>query len=254
MIINNFDTILIAAAGLLIVISFVINIISTARLGRLTESLNQLEAKFETFHPKGKDDKNDSRHGSSAVKMDSSVFPSQEVSPGDSRMGTRYRPPGSRSKKTGEGEPPDTGPVSIPPTRRMKISKSGVKIPEGEASAEPAPELPSAQSGQGAGGADSPPVQAPADSRARTPQAMDDEGKALLKEYLGREPSLGRKGKAGDESGLADIRDIYGGKDGEGERNETGGEADEDVMDVVEDSGVFGKPDPDADPETPRKP
>jgi len=195
---NNLDVILIAAAAILIVVSFTINIISSSRLTKLTETLGQLETKFETLHPKK--DENDTRHGSSSVKFDSSILPSQEYSPADSRIGTRYRPPGSRAKRP-EDSGSEDGEVKVPSTRQLKIGKGGMKITDETPTDSEAVHLAEPQSDK-----------APSTS---SPPPTDDEAKALLKAYLGREMDYA----------------VPATEEGDG-----------DVMEVVEDTGVFERP------------
>ena len=121
------DIILISIGGLLIVASVVVNILSTTRLSRLSESLNRLEehVEYQTVENKPKKEGADSA-------FDSSILPGSDLSDTDSR-GTRYRPPGSR---TGAPKKEESRPEGS--STRILIRKSGIKVPETVA---PAPEL-----------------------------------------------------------------------------------------------------------------
>jgi len=252
---EKLDLILLIAGGVLVVVSVVVNIISSARLGNLSESINQFEAKFEAKSASDRrPPQNDSRTGRAGEKFDSSVLPSAEPSGSDSRHGTRYRPPGSRVKVPDSAESSEEGSGSVPPpTRHINIGKAGVRLPADEPSAEDGKSAGVAVAGEEqvsvseAKAAEEPPRSSPASASKKEPvkdaplaesgslagsDKLSQDDQALLQEYLGSRAGVSGEKADAPEPDLADAGTP---------RNGQAAEDDGDVMEVVEDTRFMQK-------------
>jgi len=126
-VIASYDTIILISAAVLVVVSFVVNIVSAFKISGFSEELNRLEENLETAAAANRKTDSSVKSGSDTRThiYDSKVFPSAEKKPGDS--GSRYRPPGSTPVPTGEpgGVKPETTTIRYRPP-----GKSGMRIPD----------------------------------------------------------------------------------------------------------------------------
>ncbi|MFH0922101.1 MAG: hypothetical protein V1913_17285 [Fibrobacterota bacterium] len=244
---ENLDTILLVVGSLTVVVSIIVNILSTVRLSRLSETINRLEERVEkkpASEEKGRKEDADS-------SFDSSILPAPDVSDNDSHS-TRYRPPGSRAGGTASGT--RSGPGST------RIKKAGMRVPEtivttpapdahalpiNETVPEPAAEARSVESVEPYSAAEAPPTTAvpaadtllPVAEAVPEPTApvslhMGQEEEELLKNYFGDSTRRYLGAKAPGPAAPAAPKGAETADESEG-----GGE--EDVMDVILDTGVY---------------
>lgn len=248
---ENLDTILIGVGALLIVVSVVVNILSTARLSRLSETISRLEERVEARNAEEKNN----REGSDSA-FDSSILPSTELPDTDSR-GTRYRPPGSRAGAKKEDS------RSSGPSTRILIKKSGEKVADTvvttpahasevrtKAPEAPIPEPASeavaafvAENGGVTASLPEPAVSSPVDEKPAVisepaPQGFGSEEEELLKSYLGESSTryMNVKKPAAPEAPAPAVPAAPAVSTAPAAAID---ESDEDVMDVIQDTGVY---------------
>ncbi len=243
MIMEKLDIILLIAGGVLVIISIVINFVSSARIGKLSESINQFEAKFETNSAHDKvEGHDDSRAGQSGITNDSSGQSVSDHGGSDSRTGTRYRPPGSGVK------PPDMGPSeegsgSILPKHHTAIAKAGVRLPadEGpnhdhetpvsEEKNEPEPSAEKQREPLSNSELHDMPAQKTIASLKSEMLSMDDQ--ALIQDYLRNDTEIKGENVNDYAADLVQLKSSY---------SSEGSSQDGDVMEVVEDTRAMQSP------------
>ncbi|OGS37447.1 MAG: hypothetical protein A2293_10970 [Elusimicrobia bacterium RIFOXYB2_FULL_49_7] len=230
--IGDFDVILISIAVLLILISFIINILAATRISRLSENVLRLETDVdERLNSNKKGESSSHGRDSKTHYMDSAIFPSAEVQDHGHSKKIRYRPPtADNSVITGTGAEEktktpiqtetitqDSGNEDILIVKNKKDSGEQVVITAADIASVKAPAPP-----------------APEDKKSTSHHALGDDEKALLKNYLGDfSPLLSSNQPL---SGTA-LKDIY-------ENDE--GEAESEIMEVVEAAPDTEKQKPDA--------
>ena len=104
---ERIDIILIVLCTILLTVTFVMNVIASSRLSKLTNSLNEIESKVEPVQT--------SEHITDKRSGKETTYITQPESSSDSKV-VRYRPPGSSTEGSGVITP------------RPAMSKSGIKI------------------------------------------------------------------------------------------------------------------------------
>jgi len=130
MFLENIDAIIIGTSAILILVSIVVNIVSTSKLSQLSESLSYLEKNFEAAEAAK------SRIGGSPARenqppdWDSSILPAADPALKETRTGTRYRPPGTRIdlKPVGKREPEKDSQTSDSPAPKVSASDSEPQV------------------------------------------------------------------------------------------------------------------------------
>lgn len=219
--IGYLDIILISLACLLIVASFVVNILSATRVSRLADSLGQLETSFEerlTVKKRRMETANKSDSDSKDKYMDSSILPAAEKTEKDPTTKIRYRPPSTTIiPPPADPSKPDKN-VSVQGTITSEDDGgSDILIVKNKRDVGPvvitAANAASVKEEK----------KERKEDKAREIEKLDAAQKELLKNYLGKsdEPAEPLQG--------TDLKEIYEGGDGE---------AESEIMDVITDTHV----------------
>jgi hypothetical protein len=105
MILEQLDIVLIVLGGILIAVSFVMNIIGTKKINRFSEEINRLERLLSEGTVGKKEPSSSSRSAPDSSHnsvFDSSILPAAEIRTPDGKRKTRYRAPGLHMDKLGD--------------------------------------------------------------------------------------------------------------------------------------------------------
>jgi hypothetical protein len=251
MILEKLDIILLVTGGALIIVSFIINILSTIKISRFSESLDRLEHNFKatTANPRGREATAPAGTRAAARAYDSSILPAVEKRPSDSHRKTRYRPPGSSAASSKENVIlTDSSLARIsssgeeaPVSDTSPLDKSATRAPSDQAASREKPEPSKAE--EKSAPITSEPISEISDKKPPLDSGeLADDARQLVKDYLGDSSDLINK-KAGTPSEGADSREISKGSKQKGA---------DDVMEVVEAPKQLDTAKP--KPESPKQP